>query len=717
MRRIIGTGVGLMALTASPVFAQSAAPSAPAAPGQADAPTTVVINAKSPTVVHKIDRTVYDLRDNPQATTGNVSDILGTLPSVNVDSSGNVSVRGGSVQVLIDGKPSPALRGNNLAATLESMPANTVARVEVVTNPGAEFRTNAATVINIITKKTNGQAPTGDLILNAGPGGRYNGTLSGSVGVGKWVFTGSYNFRQDTRDNLINDDRVTYANGVATSHMMERMPLAVHFGHTTVDLGATYNFDENDSLSVSDEEAIRHRPRHDQNHIDYVDPSDPADLLSETQTDTDARQFYNDNAFNTTYKHKGARDGETLTLQWRHEEDDNLSDTRYFETFDVPVEPEEAYRRRRSERELNDDINGDYVLPLGQDIQFKTGFDVETDRDQSENYASNIDAATGAETLDPTPGLNNRFLAAQTLSAAYVDYEHPLGTWLVEGGLRVENMLTRLTQARADGYSESSDVEWSPSLFISRDLTSSSKIKFTYSRRIDRPDISQLDPLPFIPDPEDIVYGNPNLKPGQTDSLEAGYTYTTKPVTFSATGYVRQLHNTIVDYSYYASGNDAVLISTQENAGHGSTAGADLSLDWHPTSQIGLSLSSDIFHAAQTAPVDGAMVEHEIVTQQSKATVTWSPTTADSLQLQGQLTGRTLDGEGTEQGVSQVNLSYSRKMSTRLKLVVNVNDLFKSARFNSVTRTQQFSDVNEVSIPGQIFYIGLAYKLGAVAGH
>ena len=440
-------------------------------------------------------------------------------------------------------------------------------------------------------------------------------------------------------------------------------------------------------------------------------------MLNETQTDTDARQFYNDNAFNTTYKHKGVRDGETLTLQWRHEEDDNLSDTRYFEAFDVPVEPEEAYRRRRSERELNDDINGDYVLPLGQDIQFKTGFDVETDRDQSENYASNIDAATGAETLDPTPDLNNRFLAAQTLSAAYVDYEHPLGTWLVEGGLRVENMLTRLTQARADGYSESSDVEWSPSLFISRDLTPKSKIKFTYSHRIDRPDISQLDPLPFIPDPEDIVYGNPNLKPGQTDSLEAGYTYTTKPVTFSATGYVRQLHNTIVDYSYYASGNDTVLISTQENAGHGSTAGADLSLDWHPTSKIGLSLSSDIFHAAQTAPVDGAMVEHEIVTQQSKATVTWSPTTADSLQLQGQLTGRTLDGEGTEQGVSQVNLSYSRKMSTRLKLVVNVNDLFKSARFNSVTRTRQFSDVNEVSIPGRIFYVGLAYKLGAVAGH
>ena len=706
-----------MALAASPALAQSLPNPAAPAPAAADAPTTVVISAKAPTVVHKIDRTVYDLKDNPQATTGNVSDILGTLPSVNVDSNGNVSVRGGSVQVLIDGKPSPALRGNNLAATLESMPANTVARVEVVTNPGAEFRTDAATVINIITKKTNGQAPTGDLILNAGPSARYNGTLSGSVGVGRWTFTGSFNFRQDIRDNVIDTDRTTSVNGVATTRLISRMPLSVHFGHTTEDLGATYAFDDNDTLSFSDEEAVRHRPRHDQDVAAFVDPSNPSSVLSQTETDTDARQFYNDNEFNTTYKHKGAGDGDTLTLQWRHEEDDNLSDTRYFETFDLPAAPEDIYRRRRSERELSDDLNGDYILPLGQDIQFKTGFDVESDRDESLQYGSNIDPTTGAETIDPTPGLNSRFLVDQTLSAAYIDYEHPLGKWLVEGGLRVENMLTRMRQSRTDDFTETSDVEWSPSLFVSRDLTPQSKIKFTYSHRIDRPDISQLDPLEFQIDAQDIAFGNPNLKPGQTDSFEAGYTYTTKPVTFSGTAYMRQLHDTITDYSYYAPGNDTVLVSTQENAGHGSTEGVDLSLDWHPTAKIGLSLSSDIFRATQTAPVDNAEVRQSILTQQSKATLTWSPTTVDSFQLQGQVSGKTLIAEGTEQGLSVANLSWSRKMSPRLKLVVNVNDVFKSARFKQVVETPQFTNLTDLKIPGQIFYVGLAYKLGAVAGH
>ena len=712
MRRIIGTGMGVLALVTGQAHAQAQASPAPAAAP----PTTVVVTARAPVVVHKIDRTVYDLKDNPQATTGNVSDVLGTLPSVNVDSSGNVSVRGGSVQVLIDGKPSPALRGANLAATLESMPANTVAKVEVVTNPGAEFRTDAATVINIITKKTGSQAPAGDLVVNAGPSARYNGTLSGSVGMGPWSFTGSLNLRQDIRDNLISGDRTTTDNGVVTSHMVSRMPLSVHYGHVTADLGATYAIDDNDTLSLSDEQAVRHRPRHDKDRVDFVDPSGAASVLSDSETDRNAHQVFDDNASSAIYKHKGARDGETLTLQMRHEEDDNLSDVRYVETPDVPPAPEDLYRRRRRERELTDDINGDYILPLGQDIQFKAGFDVESDRDENANYGANIAPSTGAETLDPTPGLNSRFLVDQTLSAAYIDYEHPLGKWLVEGGLRVENMLTRMRPSRADGFTETSDVEWSPSLFVSRDLTPQSKIKFTYSHRIDRPDIGQLNPLPATPDAQDIGFGNPNLKPGQTDSFEAGYTYTTKPITFSGTAYLRRLHDTITDYSYYAPGNDTVLISTQENAGHGSTTGLDLSLDWHPTKTVGLSLSSDIFRATQTAPVGTIEVARSILTQQSKATVTYAPTPADSLQLQGQLNGKTLTAEGTEQGQSLVNLSWSRKLSPRLKLVVNVNDVFDSARFKQVSETSQFRDVSEVRIPGRIVYVGFAYKLGAVRG-
>ncbi|MDZ5646383.1 Plug domain-containing protein [Nitrospirillum sp. BR 11828] len=116
-----------------------AAPSAAAPPALAQ--TEITVTATPPEATRLDDRTVYDLANNLQAKGGgSVADILTTLPSVSVDPAGKVSVHGATVTVMVDGKPSPALRGMPLATALQSMPANTIAKIEVITDPGPEFR-------------------------------------------------------------------------------------------------------------------------------------------------------------------------------------------------------------------------------------------------------------------------------------------------------------------------------------------------------------------------------------------------------------------------------------------------------------------------------------------------------------------------------------------------------------------------------------------------
>lgn len=713
MRRVIGTGLGLMALAATPALAQSVATPAPAK--SADGSTTVVVTAKAPVVVHKIDRTVYDIHDTPQATTGSVSDVLGTLPSVTVDVNGNVSVRGGSVQVMVDGKPSPALRGANLAQALQSMPANTVARVEVVTNPGPEFRTDAATVINIITKKTGVRAPTGDIVVNAGSEGRYNGTVSGSFGVGKWGFTGSFNLRQDRRSNVGRVDRITRnADGSVATHMIETDPTHYRTQAANLDLGATYAADDDDSFSLAGNVAIRPREAPNADHIVFADPL-TGDVLNDTTTLSSGPQHYNSRSLTGGYKHKGKRDGETFSLQVRHEEDDFLQDRRFFQDFAVPVAPVNAYRQVITERELTDDLNGDYVLPLAQDTQFKTGFDVQSTRTSSWDYKGTIDTATGAETSAVPAG--NHYMIDQVLSAGYVDYQHPLGKWIVEGGLRLENMQTQIRYSRLDPYTTTSDLQWSPSLFLSRQLTPDSKLKLTYSHRIDRPNDDQLYGLTQQLDAQDIYTGNPNLKPAQTESYEAGYDYTTKPVAFSGTFFLRQTRGSIVDYSYYARPGDTVLISTVENAGNGSSGGLDLSLDLHPSPKLGLSLTSTISHVSQTAPVAGVEVRRSLNSANSKVTLTLNPTTADMIQFQALDFGKSLMADGYSRSAPFINLSYSHKITAKLKLVVTDNDLFHMQHYEQHIETPQYRDNTDFRLAGRIFYVGLDYKLGAVKGN
>ena len=686
----------------------------PVAKPDAAPSTTVVVTAKTPPVVHKIDRTVYDLKTITLAQTGTLGDVLNTLPSVNVSPTGSVTVRGSSVQILIDGKPSAALRGANLAATLQSMPANTIDKIEVITNPGAEFRTDAQTVINIITKKSHGSKPTGNIVVNtADQAGRHNTNLSGSVGIGKWTFNGSLAARQDEHDWATRFDRegLDPADGSIISHMLGGQVAHQHYRAESEDGTATYAASDKDSFTLSEHASTFKNDRWTDNAVVFSDAS--GNPLSNPTTLSTGPFTFDDDSLTGTWKHQGARDGETFTLVARHEDSEIIDDQSYYETETLPAASTQDYLRDRNERQLGDELSGDYILPLATDTQFKAGFDVESDQDQAYNFAANIDPANGVQTADPA--FTSRFLSDQVLSAAYIDYQHPLGKWLVEGGLRVENLTTRLGSSRGVLSSSASDLEWSPSLFLSRELTSHQKIKFTYSRRVDRPDPSQLTAAPIQQDAQDVFVGNPLLHPAKTDSFEAGYDYTTRPVTFSATAYYRSTRDAITPYSYYSDPSDTVLVSSVENAGSASHTGLDMSLDLHPSPKVAYSLSSDIYYAEQTAPLDGIPVRQSIITHQTRAMITLTPKAADQFQITAIVNGPNLTADGHSTPYTMVNLAYTHTLTQRLKFVATLQNALTTVHNHEIARTPELVSDTYWRPHDDTLYVGLNYKFGAIA--
>jgi outer membrane receptor protein involved in Fe transport len=257
-----------------------------------------------------------------------------------------------------------------------------------------------------------------------------------------------------------------------------------------------------------------------------------------------------------------------------------------------------------------------------------------------------------------------------------------------------------------------SDTQWSPSVYFSRTLSDADNLRFGYSHRIDRPSVDQLNPLPWVLGPHDIFIGNPRLRPAQTRSFEAGYDYATKPLSFSGTVYVRSTQDVIAETRTYADAGNTVLISTPVNAGRDVTAGVDMSLDMHPSKAFGLTVSSNIFAVRRTRAPDG--VSRALLSHQTKLSVTWAPTAADSLQLQALLNGKSLLADGVQDGVTTVNVTWVRMLTQRLKLVVTGNDVFGGNRVGQHTRTTQFDDDTVVRIPGRIVYVGLKYTFGAV---
>ena len=701
VRTIVSAGA-LLGFAASHAMAQTHPPSAAET-------ATVVVNAKTPPVVHKTDRTVYNLQDNAVAVTGSVSDVLATLPSVYVDPRGGVSVRGAPVQIYIDGKPAPAFRGANLATALKAMPANTVAQIEVITNPGPEFRSDAHTVINLVTRKSHGQSATGEVIVSAGSDARYNQTLLGSFGVGKWTFSGNIALRQYRYAYTEHAQRDSLdTSGSPVSQLLDNQAASRHQDATTLNGAATYSATDRDTLSLAVDIVSRFGEKRVNDAYAVADPllAAPVDI----DTLSNGPEHFINQSLTATYKHKD-RAGGDFTLQAKHEEDDNLQDFRYDQINEIPASPDTLYRRTNYERYLIDGLTGDYARSLSTDTEFKSGFDVESNRGQFYNLGGNIDSATGAETLDPA--FTQRFLADDRLAAAYVQYQAPVGKWLVQGGLRVENMLTRFTNARVSTYNRVADTFLSPSLFASRNLTTDSKIKFSYTRHITRPSSHWLDPTPETIDAYDVFEGNPNLKPSSEDSYEANYNYTAKPFSLDATAYYRNTAHDITEYLYPQSPTNNQIVWSYENAGRNQRDGLDLSLDFHPSKAFGITLSSDIYATSMAAPFEGLIVHQSIGSYLTMGTLTWQGTPADNLQLTYGVAGRQLVAEGTQSGAQWQVLSYSHTLSTKLKIVATAADVLNNSKSIETLRTPQFQEASSAFFPGPFITVGLDYKFGA----
>ena len=114
----------------------------------------VVVTEQRSQMSFEIDKRVFTVDQSIATTGGSASDVLADIPSVEVDNEGTVSLRGSeSVTVWINGKAS-GLTGDNQGDILQQMPAGSIEKIEVITNPSAKHSPEGtAGIINIILKR------------------------------------------------------------------------------------------------------------------------------------------------------------------------------------------------------------------------------------------------------------------------------------------------------------------------------------------------------------------------------------------------------------------------------------------------------------------------------------------------------------------------------------------------------------------------------------
>ena len=203
--------LALAAALAAPALAQSAP--APAQPGR-PAPQSprpagekgqeVVVTGTRAEVVGSPDRTSFNVANDLQVQNGTLADALRAVPGVEVDLQGNVSLRGDpGVTILVDGRPSAMLKGDNRGDVILSMPAGRIERVEVMTNPSAaNSPEGSAGIINLVTRQARKDMTTGTVRATAGLGGRGAIGFSGTHNSKGLTLTGELGYRRFTNDTF-----------------------------------------------------------------------------------------------------------------------------------------------------------------------------------------------------------------------------------------------------------------------------------------------------------------------------------------------------------------------------------------------------------------------------------------------------------------------------------------------------------------------------------
>jgi outer membrane receptor protein involved in Fe transport len=667
----------------------------------------VTITAEKSMMINRIDRKVFNVQKDIQAQTGTVTDLLQTVPSVTVDMDGYVSLRGsGNVTILINGRPS-VMTGS---ANLDQMPASLIERIEVITNPSAKYKPDGtAGIINIILKKERKAGFNGIVGANIGNSDRFNGNLQLNYNAGKVNLFGSYGYRQDYRfrSSELTSQSIDTVTNQSTWLTQKGEGYARPLSHLA-QLGVDWTITSKDAAGITGVYNYRQVKRHDTTYNLYQDNlRQTTEEFTRSHDGTEKEKSMELTAF---YEHTFSREDEH---QFRagidYESDQESEDDYYTNAYRVPEQPDGSDHSLADNRDQTINITAEYSRPLWDEASLETGYEGNiqlTDQDQS---VSNLDPLSNEWVVSAEDA--NKFHANQTVHALYATVSSTWKKFSVMGGLRAEEALVRLDFQTLDTTSRNDYFALYPTIHLSY-APGKSEFQLNYSRRVNRPDGEDMNPVPEYRDPRNIFVGNPDLKPEDIHSLELGYAVKFENVNLVPTLFYRIKVNgfTMVTSNL----NDSVLVTTIENLAKDQSAGLDFSGTAKIAKIVNLNFSASGYYSQIDASNIGYSSAKSTFSWNAKLNASVNITKTTLFQFNGQYRSEVLTAQGFRQPSWVVNLGFRQDFwQKKLSLIATVSDLFNSQVMRSSVNTATLVQETMRRRDARVIYAGLVFNFGS----
>ncbi len=707
---------GLLAalLCAAHGRAQQSQPQAPAPQDPTVRMSPVDVTATKETQLNSIDRKIYNVGKDLQASTGSAADILQNIPSVEVDLDGNISLRGdSSVQILVDGKSSALLSSSSRADVLTQMPADSIERIEVITNPSARYKPDgSAGIINIVLKRNRTPGYSGSVKATAGSQRRYG--LGGGVSMnpGRISLSGNYSLRQDDRPRSSTDQR-NYTNPTTglpastRSRVVEESRPFFQIGK----VGAELKAGRSDTLSEVLDFSYRTFDRHS------LERDTISNNLGAVTTDYERYRYDPENEGDvqstTSYSHAFGGEDRMLTADLQFEHHAETERNHYTNTYVAPASSPTTEFIRVGANEPSSELSVNYVDKSRSKSRLELGFDGTDDKSTQDHLDLVEDPATGA--MVSNPQVTNRFYMDQAVGALYATYRRAWGHLGVQVGGRFEAVRLKTDQITSGIAAEQRYNTLYPSLHLAYDLSDTGQLQLNYSKRTRRPEGDDLNPYPRYQDPYNLSAGNPYLRPEETDSFETGYQYKNGDTTYLGTLFYRESRDSFTWVSQYVS--STTLLSTQENLGRSGSGGLELAASASPVEKLTVNASGDIYYNEIDASNLGYSQRQSTIAWSAKVSADYALSKQSLFQLNTNYTAKRLTPQGYREPTFVANFGFKHTFrDKKLAVVVTVSDLFNSLKNERKLDVPGLHDDYVWRRSSRIVYVGLVYRFGASKG-
>ncbi|MDQ6812184.1 MAG: TonB-dependent receptor family protein [Bacteroidota bacterium] len=570
----------------------------------------VTVTTQGKLIENKIDKMVFNAEKDITAQTGVATDILRKVPQVTVGIDGNVELAGSAgIRFLINGKPSSAF-GSSIADVLQSIPANQIKSIEVITNPGAKYDAQGmGGIINIILKKSNAQGINGNVSLTAGTRTE-NGSFNFNARKNKFAvnafISGNTRLRATTPSY---SDRLT-ADTAANTKILLHQEGAGKIARNGFQTGAGFDYTINSKNSLTGSFSYNRFGSNGTGFTNQIqnikDGAGTADLASITSVNNTDNAFHiHDADASLNYKRTFNKEDQELTVALNSTFGNNYNSAVNMQFLQPANQLYYGTNSRNPGTNNEKELLIDYSQPLKKNIVFGIGSKVQFMDIGTNSTVLKFNSA--ANTYLPDSYLTNSLNYHQKVYALYSELTFPVGKLFdAKAGGRYE-------RTEIDAFYSNAQVQRKipgyntlvPTIYLSRKLgEDGGTLKLSYSKRIGRPEYQELNPFVNTSDPKNITTGNSNLVPEQSHRYEFAYNRDLgKAGSFMVNLFYRHNLNDIQPFvTYfpaYRVGDTTfthVTVSSRQNIGTEKNLGVNIFTDLRLINKMSIRTNLSFFH-------------------------------------------------------------------------------------------------------------------------